>query len=287
MMIVDVDPNAGFCRGVQRAIRKSEAMAEGRAEVFSLGPLVHNEKEVERLARAGIRVISHDELDGLGEGSVIIRAHGEPPETYQRAEKRGLEVIDTTCPVVLKVQEKIRKAARQVRKNGGVILIYGKREHPEVKGLAGQTDGTVVVVQAPEEIPDIQGDMEVYLFSQTTMSGEGFDQVAEAVRKKMKNPGKLKPHKTICGQVYGRAPGLRRFAADHDVIIFLSGENSSNGRYLFNVCREVNPNSHFISWANEFRTEWLRGASSVGISGAASTPYTDLEELAERIKSED
>lgn len=284
-MKVEIDPAAGFCGGVRRAIRRAEKAAdEQNDKLFSLGELVHNEREVDRLKKLGIEVTGCERLKALEGSTVLLRAHGEPPETFELAEKSGVNIIDATCPVVLKLQKKIRETAGMVSEAGGTLVIYGKKSHPEVKGLTGYSNGKAVVVDSPEEAARLEPELPVYLFSQTTMSREGLDKVAEVIRKKT-GQGNLFVTDSICGQVYGRAPHLRAFAASFDVIVFLSGKKSSNGRYLFSVCKEANPNSYFVTSPDEINKRWFKGFESVGISGAASTPENELEEAAKRIES--
>lgn len=282
-MKVEIDPSAGFCGGVQRAIRKAEEAATGDGSVFSLGELVHNEREVERLRRKGVDVINCERLKELSSGTVLIRAHGEPPSTYRMAEAQKLKLIDATCPIVRKLQQKVSDAAGMVREAGGTILLYGKKGHPELKGLEGYAGGLAVSVQTAGELEDKRLSPPVYLFSQTTMSREGFEEVAAALQERF-GAEQIAVNDSICGQVYGRGPHLREFARANDVIVFVSGKKSSNGRYLFGICKEANPNSYFVGGPDEVDQEWFEGAVSVGISGAASTPLDDLFETAKRIE---
>jgi 4-hydroxy-3-methylbut-2-enyl diphosphate reductase len=284
-MKIEIDPAAGFCGGVRRAIRRAEEAADKHKDkLFSLGELVHNEREVERLRDLGIEVTGCERLRALQGSTVIVRAHGEPPETYELAERSGVDIIDATCPVVLKLQNKIRETAGMVDEAGGSIVIYGKTDHPEVKGLTGYSNGKAVVVSSPEEAARHEFEQPVYLFSQTTMSREGLNEVADVIREKT-GRGNLFVTDSICGQVYGRAPHLRAFAASFDMVVFVSGSKSSNGRYLFSVCEEANPRSYFVTDPRDIDKKWIQGCSSVGISGAASTPVAELEKAAARIKS--
>jgi len=284
-MKVEIDPAAGFCGGVRRAIRRAERAAEEHDDkLFSLGELVHNESEVERLRKLGVEVSGCDRLKALRGSTVLVRAHGEPPETYKIAEDAGVKVIDATCPVVLKLQNKISETALMVDETGGTLVIYGKKDHPEVKGLTGYSNGRAIVVNNPEEAAQLEPELPVYLFSQTTMSREGLNKVAEVIKEKT-GSGNLFVTDSICGQVYGRAPHLRAFAASFDVIVFVSGKKSSNGRYLFSVCKEANPNSYFVTGPDDINKRWFKGFESVGISGAASTPVNELEEAAKKIES--
>lgn len=275
-MIAEIDEHSGFCFGVVNAIRKAEEELE-KGVLYCIGDIVHNDLEVERLQRKGLRTIEHGEFAGLHDCRVLFRAHGEPPLSYALARKNGVEVIDASCPVVLNLQQKIRKAYEQTKVNGGQIVIYGKRGHAEVAGLVGQTNGMAVVVESEADLQHIDFSRPVVLFSQTTKSLAGFKQIATLLQEKGRE--KVTVYDTICRKVANRIPQLRKFAALHDVIIFVSGEKSSNGKQLFSVCREVNPRTYFVQGVADVKPEMWAEAASVGISGATSTPRWIMEEI--------
>lgn len=275
-MIAEIDEHSGFCFGVVNAIRKAEEELE-KGVLYCIGDIVHNDLEVERLQRKGLRTIEHGEFAGLHDCRVLFRAHGEPPLSYALARKNGVEVIDASCPVVLNLQQKIRKAYEQTKVNGGQIVIYGKRGHAEVAGLVGQTNGMAVVVESEADLQQIDFSRPVVLFSQTTKSLAGFKQIATLLQEKGRE--KVTVYDTICRKVANRIPQLRKFAALHDVIIFVSGEKSSNGKQLFSVCREVNPRTYFVQGVADVKPEMWAEAASVGISGATSTPRWIMEEI--------
>lgn len=275
-MIAEIDEHSGFCFGVVNAIRKAEEELE-KGVLYCIGDIVHNDLEVERLQRKGLRTIEHGEFAGLHDCRVLFRAHGEPPLSYALARKNGVEVIDASCPVVLNLQQKIRKAYEQTKVNGGQIVIYGKRGHAEVAGLVGQTNGMAVVVESEADLQQIDFSRPVVLFSQTTKSLAGFKQIATLLQEKGRE--KVTVYDTICRKVANRIPQLKKFAALHDVIIFVSGEKSSNGKQLFSVCREVNPRTYFVQGVADVKPEMWAEAASVGISGATSTPRWIMEEI--------
>ncbi|MBR5906069.1 MAG: 4-hydroxy-3-methylbut-2-enyl diphosphate reductase [Bacteroidales bacterium] len=284
-MRVGIDQHSGFCGGVIRAITTAEDfLSKGNGRLWSLGAIVHNEEELARLGRQGLRTIDHDGLSALGDGdTVLIRAHGEPPQTYERLRQAGLDSIDCTCPVVLKLQKQIKEAAARAQ-----VVIFGKIGHPEVLGLVGQTDGRALVVETPEQLRAaladgvLRADRPVELFSQTTMSPEGYEALTEELRSLMTGP--LEVHSTICAQVASRHRELAEFARTHDVIVFVSGVSSSNGKVLFEWCRNINPRSWHISAPGDLKAEWFAGAASAGVCGATSTPKWLLEEVAAAIK---
>lgn len=280
MIKVGIDPHSGFCGGVIRAIGTAEDfLAKGDGRLWSLGAIVHNEEELSRLGRKGLGTVDHDGLQDLGDGdAVLIRAHGEPPQTYERLRAAGLRVIDCTCPVVLKLQRQIKEAAERSK-----VVIFGKIGHPEVLGLVGQTGGRALVVENPEQLRkaiadgELRPDEPVELFSQTTMSPEGYARLAEELPW-------ASVHNTICAQVASRHRELADFARTHDVLVFVSGVSSSNGKVLFEWCRSINPRTYRISAPSELRADWFSGAASAGVCGATSTPKWLLEEVAGAIK---
>ncbi|MCR5326838.1 MAG: 4-hydroxy-3-methylbut-2-enyl diphosphate reductase [Bacteroidales bacterium] len=284
MIRVETDAHSGFCGGVIRAISTAEKfLSAGSGMLWSLGAIVHNEAELARLAGEGLGLVEHDGLEGLSEGdTVLIRAHGEPPQTYETLAAKGLKVIDCTCPVVLKLQARIREASLRSQ-----VLIFGKVGHPEVLGLVGQTGGRALVVESPEQLEALVGSgridtaAPVELFSQTTMSPEAYGALEARLRELVSGP--LTVHNSICAQVASRHREIAAFASSHDVIIFVSGRSSSNGKVLYQWCRAVNPRSHHIGSPEELRPEWFEGAASAGVCGATSTPRWLLEQVASAI----
>lgn len=294
MIKVEIDSHSGFCAGVIRAIGTAEKyLSEHSGKLCSLGAIVHNEEELARLHSLGlVTVDSLEEAAGLGfsEGPVLIRAHGEPPVVYERAAGMGITLIDCTCPVVLKLQKEIKEAYGRVSRKGGSILIFGKTGHPEVLGLVGQVPSGVHVVQSLEQTVElvesgsISLDAPVELFSQTTMSPLEYRKVSAYLDSAL-HPGALLVHESICSQVAGRHRQLSEFAARHDVVIFVAGTKSSNGKVLFDLCMRTNPSSHQINSSSQLRPEWFPSDCSVGICGATSTPKWLLEEVASAIEN--
>ena len=281
-MKVEIDANSGFCFGVVNAIAKAEEeLQHGR--LYCIGDIVHNSLEIERLKRLGLSTIDHDEFARLKACRVLFRAHGEPPSSYELAKKNGIEVIDASCPVVLNLQKKIRKAYEEVRANGGQIVIYGKRGHAEVNGLVAQTNDEALIIEQEEDLKSIDFSRSIILFSQTTKSLDGFKRVVELVKENAR--ASVVVNDTICRKVANRIPQLKDFAARHDVILFVSGEKSSNGKQLFEVCREVNSRTYFVQGVKDLRDEMFDKAGSVGISGATSTPRWVMEEIKEELEA--
>lgn len=280
-MRIEIDENSGFCIGVVNAIKKAEKELE-KGELYCIGDIVHNNLEVERLKIMGLRTIEHEQFARLNNCRVLFRAHGEPPASYETALANGVEVIDASCPVVLNLQQKIRQAYESVKENAGQIVIYGQRGHAEVIGLVGQTNGEALVVENEEDVRQIDFSRPVILFSQTTKSLEGFQTVSDLMRRE--GGENVVVYDTICRKVANRIPQLRDFARQHDVIIFVSGEKSSNGKQLFAVCREVNPQTYFVQSAKDVSPEMAEGAESIGISGATSTPLWIMEEIRQKLE---
>lgn len=280
-MKVEIDEHSGFCFGVVNAIRKAEQELE-KGALYCIGDIVHNSLEVERLKAMGLQTIEHDDFARLKNCRVLFRAHGEPPVSYQTAHENGIEIIDASCPVVLNLQERIRKSFEQTRKEGGQIVIYGKRGHAEVVGLVGQTNGEALVVEKEDDIKQIDFSRQVILFSQTTKSLEGFQKIADLLKER--GGDLVVVHDTICRKVANRIPQLRDFAGRHDVVIFVSGQKSSNGKQLFAVCQEINPRSYFVQSVEDLRPEMIAGAETVGISGATSTPRWIMEDIQHKIE---
>ena len=289
-MKVTIDPHSGFCFGVVYAIQKAEEELQLSGKLYCLGDIVHNNKEVERLTAKGLEIIDHDRLRTLHDCKVLIRAHGEPPETYEIALKNNIELIDASCPVVLKLQNRVRTSFDEVLETGGQIVIYGETGHAEVNGLVGQTSGTALIVRNEEDLDKVDYSRPVYFFSQTTKSSKGFEKMrslleqrSAAAQEKEIREELLSSNDTICRQVSNREPQLKKFAAMHDVIIFVSGKKSSNGKALFEVCNAVNPRSYFVSDVEELDPHWFENAESVGICGATSTPMWLMEKVSNHI----
>lgn len=281
-MIVEIDEHSGFCFGVVNAISKAEEELR-KGKLYCIGDIVHNSREVERLERMGLKSIDHEQFRQLRDCRVLFRAHGEPPSSYETAKRNHIEVVDASCPVVLHLQQKIREAHERMQVCGGQVVIYGQRGHAEVNGLVAQTNGEAIVVEGVADVEQIDFSKPLVVFSQTTKSLEGFERVVERIKCLARNS--VKVNDTICRKVANRIPQLRDFASRHDVILFVSGGKSSNGRQLFNVCREMNPRTYFIQETGDLQAEMFQGIRSVGISGATSTPKWAMEEIAEKIKS--
>ena len=281
-MRVEIDEHSGFCFGVVNAISKAEEELR-KGELYCIGDIVHNSREVERLEGMGLRSIDHEQFQQLRDCRVLFRAHGEPPSSYETAERNHIEVVDASCPVVLHLQQKIREAYERMQMAGGQVVIYGQRGHAEVNGLVAQTNGEAIVVEGDADVEQIDFSKPLVVFSQTTKSLEGFERVVERIKCSARNS--VEVNDTICRKVANRIPQLRDFASRHDVILFVSGGKSSNGRQLFNVCREVNPHTYFIQEKEDLQAEMFREARSVGISGATSTPKWVMEEIADKVKS--
>jgi 4-hydroxy-3-methylbut-2-enyl diphosphate reductase len=277
-MQVTIDNHSGFCWGVVRTIEIAEQeLAESGETLFSLGDIIHNPMEIQRLGERGLSTIKVDGLEKARGAKVLIRAHGEPPSTYRRAEELGITLIDATCPVVTKVQERIRK----FYVDGYQVVVFGKKEHAEVIGLVGQTNGEAVVIKSVEEIEKVNLDRKTVLFSQTTMDKPTFAKIKEELGRRVKDfvVGSIEDEAiefhakdTICGQVSGRDKKIRAFARANDVVVFVAGRHSSNGKVLFDITREENPRTHFIEDIPELQAEWFDGVQTVGITGATSTP---------------
>lgn len=281
---IEIDPDSGFCFGVVTAINKAEAelASIGEGTLYCLGDIVHNSDEVERLRAKGLHTITHADLKRLRGSKVLLRAHGEPPETYRMAKENNIEIVDATCPVVLKLQQRIKAAYSQP--SPPQIVIYGKIGHAEVNGLVGQTDGTAIVVEHEGDLNKIDFNRPVALYSQTTKSVEGFRAIADRIRQRIAPECEFTSYDTICRSVSKRVDRLREFAASHDVIIFVAGTKSSNGKILFNHCLEVNPRSFMIPNESALRQQWLEGAESIGICGATSTPRWLMERVRDKVR---
>ncbi|MDR1373069.1 MAG: 4-hydroxy-3-methylbut-2-enyl diphosphate reductase [Dysgonamonadaceae bacterium] len=284
MIKVETDGGSGFCFGVVNAIRKAEMELRADSELYCLGDIVHNSREVARLEGIGLKTITHGQMAGMRRKRVLLRAHGEPPATYLTAERNGICVIDATCPVVLKLQKKIRRAFLDMDAGREQIVIFGKTGHAEVNGLVGQTDGRAVVIESVADLGLIDFGKNICLFSQTTMSVNDFRSIVSAIEERAKGI-RFKFYDTVCRQVANRIPDIIRFAAGHDLILFVAGEKSSNGRVLLDECRKANGNTYLIADAEGIDVGWLTGVERVGVCGATSTPKWLMEEVAERVRS--
>ncbi|OFX85766.1 MAG: 4-hydroxy-3-methylbut-2-enyl diphosphate reductase [Bacteroidetes bacterium GWF2_33_16] len=288
-MNIEIDSNSGFCFGVVNAIQLAEMELDNSDTLYCLGDIVHNSAEVERLKMKGLVTINHNEFKELKNCKVLLRAHGEPPETYKIALENNIQLIDASCPVVLKLQKNIKLGFDEIIAQGGQIVIYGKEGHAEVNGLVGQTNGKAIVIGGINDLSKIDFTKPVNLFSQTTKSIEGFYEIEKEIRKRMVDTQgvdniTLISNDTICRQVSHRQPQLREFVKKHDVVIFVSGTKSSNGKMLFQVCKDENPTTYFVSDEKELKPEWFKNTTSVGICGATSTPRWLMEKIAESIK---
>lgn len=282
---VEIDTGSGFCFGVVTAIRKAEEELEKSGSLHCLGDIVHNAREVERLGNKGLDTITHEQLKELKDSTVLLRAHGEPPATYRVAERNNIKIIDATCPVVLQLQRRIKQTYDETRNrpDAPLILIYGKLGHAEVNGLVGQTDGAAIVVQEVADLDKVDLDRDIVLYSQTTKPLQGFrEMVAEIERRKRK--GTFRYFDTICRQVANRLGKIQEFAASHDVVLFVAGAKSSNGKVLYSACLDVNPHTHLLTDETGLRPEWFEGVESVGICGATSTPSWLMKQVAEAVE---
>ena len=277
-MQIEIDNGSGFCFGVTTAIRKAEEELAKGTTLYCLGDIVHNGMECERLKQLGLITIDHEQMAELHDVKVLLRAHGEPPETYELARRNNIEIIDATCPVVLQLQKKIK---RQYEAGVPSIVIFGKPGHAEVMGLVGQTGGNAIVIAHFDDVKKLDFSRDIYLYSQTTKSLDEFHRIIAYIQEHISPEAHFKSFDTICRQVANRMPNISKFAAKHDLILFVCGRKSSNGRVLFEECQRVNPNSHLIEGANEIDPSWLEGISSVGICGATSTPKWLMEQCRE------
>ena len=283
-MKIEIDQGSGFCFGVTRAIGKAEEELNKDGHIYCLGDIVHNGKECDRLQRLGLTTINHEELTNIHKSKVLLRAHGEPPSTYQLAEKNEIEIIDATCPVVLHLQERIKKEYDNDTEHKKQIVIFGKNGHAEVLGLVGQTEGTAIVIESIADLHKLDYNKDICLYSQTTKPLDEFRRIVEYIQEHISSNATFTFYDTICRQVANRMPNIREFANRHDVILFVCGKKSSNGRVLFKECKEANPKSYMIDTANEIELRWLQDCNSVGICGATSTPKWLMEECKIRIE---
>ncbi len=284
-MRVTIDDNSGFCFGVVRAIGEAEAALERMGDVCSLGDIVHNRVEVQRLEKLGLRTVTHEDIASLGGATLLIRAHGEPPRTYQRAKELGVEIIDATCPVVARLQRRVREAYERMAAVGGRVVLLGKRGHAEVVGLTGQVDDDVTVVESAADLEAIDFSRPIYFLSQTTQSIELFNALGSEIMRRATNPESVTLDDTICRRVAGREQSLVEFSRSVDVVIFVSGRKSSNGRVLCDVCRRANQRCYMVEEASELEQQWFEGVESVGICGATSTPRWLMEQVAQAVQT--
>ena len=284
MLQIEIDHGSGFCFGVTTAIQKAEEeLAKGNT-LYCLGDIVHNGMECDRLRQMGLVTIDHSQLSQLHNVKVLLRAHGEPPETYAMARRNGIEIIDATCPVVLQLQKKIKRQYDVEKERPSSIVIFGKKGHAEVLGLVGQTQSTAVVIESFEEVKRLDFSHDIYLYSQTTKSLDEFHRIIDYIQSHISPTATFRSFDTICRSVANRMPNISQFATRHDLILFVCGRKSSNGRVLYGECLRVNPNTHLIEGPDEIDPSWLDGIHTVGICGATSTPKWLMEQCRDALK---
>ena len=283
MVQIEIDNGSGFCFGVTTAIQKAEEELAAGKTLYCLGDIVHNGMECERLKQLGLVTINHEEMSKLHGVKVLLRAHGEPPSTYEMARKNDIEIIDATCPVVLQLQRRIKKQYDMCP--DAQIVIFGKPGHAEVLGLVGQTERKAIVIANVEEVKQLDFTRDIYLYSQTTKSLDEFHRIIEYIQEHISPEATFKSFDTICRQVANRMPNISAFATRHDLVLFVCGRKSSNGKVLYNECKSVNPNSHLIEGPEEIQKEWLEGVRTIGICGATSTPKWLMEQCRDAIIS--
>lgn len=281
MTVIEIDKDSGFCFGVTAAIGKAEEELAKTGSLYCLGDIVHNSDEVERLQSKGLHTITHDRLAELHGVKVLLRAHGEPPSTYELARQNNIEVIDATCPVVLKLQQRIKSTCNRDDWHPQIV-IYGKLGHAEVNGLVGQTGGSAIVVEDVNGLDKIDYSRDIALYSQTTKSLEGFRTIIDEIKRRLHPGVRFESFDTICRRVSNRVEHLKHFASEHEVVLFVAGSKSSNGKILFNHCHDVNCRTHLISNASHLDPSWLKHAKSIGICGATSTPRWLMEQVRDR-----
>ena len=283
-MTINIDTNSGFCFGVVYAIQMAEDELDRGGTLYCLGDIVHNDVEVKRLTDKGLKIITHEELKNLRDCKVLIRAHGEPPETYVTALANNIELLDASCPVVLKLQYRVKTSYD--KSEDSQIVIFGIPGHAEVNGLMGQTEQNAIVITTEDDLDKIDYTRPIVLFSQTTKSTLKFYKMKELIEQRASVHGniQIEANDTICRQVSNREPQLREFSSSNDIIIFVSGKKSSNGKVLYQVCKEINPNSYFVSEIDDLKAEWFTTAQSVGICGATSTPLWQMQNVAKAIE---
>ena len=289
MLSIEIDSGSGFCFGVTTAIQKAEEELARGAQLYCLGDIVHNGMECERLREMGLITINHDELRQLHDVKVLLRAHGEPPETYELARRNNIEIIDATCPVVLQLQKRIKKQydvnSQQLSANSQIV-IFGKKGHAEVLGLVGQTAGNAIVIEHFDDVKQLDFSRDIFLYSQTTKSLDEFHRIISYIQEHISPSATFRSFDTICRSVANRMPNISQFATRHDLILFVCGRKSSNGRVLYNECLRVNPNTHLIEGPDEIQPQWLQGIQTVGICGATSTPKWLMEQCRDALDSD-
>jgi len=287
-MQVTIDKYSGFCFGVVYAIQMAEDVLKQEGSLYCLGDIVHNNKEVERLNSLGLKIINHADLENLSDCKVLIRAHGEPPSTYNLAIKNNIQLLDASCPVVLKLQHQIKEGHEELKDIDGQVIIFGKEGHAEVTGLVGQTDGEAIIITTVDDLEKIDFSKSISIYSQTTKSPQAFKDITLEIEKRVKllsnSEVKYMVNDTLCRQVSGREPQLKQFSIENDVIIFVSGKKSSNGKMLYKSCKSENPNSYFVSDVDELNSDWFKHSRTVGICGATSTPRWLMENVQKQIE---
>lgn len=282
-MKIEIDQGSGFCFGVTRAIGKAEEELTNGGKLYCLGDIVHNGKECDRLKRLGLITIDHEAYQKLNKAKVLLRAHGEPPRTYQLAREQEIEIIDATCPVVLHLQERIKREYDADTSKQKQIVIFGKNGHAEVLGLVGQTQGTAIVIEKFEDAKLLDFERDICLYSQTTKPLDEFRKIVEYIQLHISSTATFTYYDTICRQVANRMPNIQKFAASHDLVFFVCGRKSSNGKILYHECKKVNENSYLIDQPEEIDKNLLKGVHSIGICGATSTPKWLMEECKKKI----
>ena len=281
MIQIEIDNGSGFCFGVTTAIKKAEEELAQGEKLYCLGDIVHNGMECERLRQMGLITINNEEMRKLHDVKVLLRAHGEPPETYELARRNNIEIIDATCPVVLKLQKRIKE---QYDANlQSQIVIFGKKGHAEVLGLVGQTQSSAIVIENFDEVTKLDFSRDIYLYSQTTKSLDEFHRIIDYIQAHISPNAKFQSFDTICRSVANRMPNISQFAAKHDLVLFVCGRKSSNGKVLYNECLRVNPNTHLVEGPEEIEPQWLEGINTVGICGATSTPKWLMEQCRDKL----
>ena len=280
MIQIEIDNGSGFCFGVTTAIKKAEEELAQGEKLYCLGDIVHNGMECERLRQMGLITINHEDMKNLHDVKVLLRAHGEPPATYELARQNNIEIIDATCPVVLKLQKRIKE---QYEQGVGQIVIFGKKGHAEVLGLVGQTESTAIVIENFDEVKKLDFSRDIYLYSQTTKSLDEFHRIISYIQSHISSEATFRSFDTICRSVANRMPNISQFATRHDLILFVCGRKSSNGKVLYNECLRVNPNTHLIEGPGEIEPDWLNNIETVGICGATSTPKWLMEQCRDKL----
>lgn len=289
-IVVEVDAGSGFCFGVTNAIKKAEELLSPGESLYCLGEIVHNSQEINRLETKGLKTVDHSAISSLKDKQLLVRAHGEPPETFRLAAENGIKVVDATCPIVTKLQQRVASAYTEMQQVGGQVVIFGKKGHPEVVGLVGNANGEAIILEKIEDALLLDCSKPTVLFSQTTMDGEDYRILGETIKQKMdalapNGSEKLKVVGSICGSVSNRKPKLAEFARLHEMVVFVAGKKSSNGKVLYSVCKEANPNTIFVESERELNISMFDGIKNVGVCGATSTPLWLMERVAEKIRA--